>query len=95
MALRVIIRVCVEGGGGGLPVVGFELSSSPPLPPPLEVSLSMVSMEVVDLLLKLNAKSLIFIAIFWMDMICTVKIERCNDPMTFFWKHFCPRIVSK
>ena len=79
MALRVIIRVCVEGGGGGgLPVVvGFELSSSPPLPPPLEVSLSMVSMEVVDLLLKLNAKSLISIAIFCMAMIC-----RSTDAMT-------------
>ena len=74
MALRVIIRVCVEGGGSGLPVVGFELSSSPPLAPPLEVSLSMVSMEVVDLLLKLNAKSLILIAFFYTPMICAVRI---------------------
>ena len=87
MALRVIIRVCVEGEGGGLPVVGFELSSSPPLPPPLEVSLSMVSMEVVDLLLKLNAKSHILTSIFWMDMMI-LHIYRCKDQMIFLWYTF-------
>ena len=42
-----------DGGGGLLAVVLEPPSSSPSLPlPPLEVSLSMVSMEVVDLMLK-------------------------------------------